>query len=145
MNAKLFEIRVCVYSRNPASLLCFSFSKNLSILDNRKIGLQLDNSSLESCLWIRITLAFFKIVGNIPGEKDKLDIVAKCLHIWYWTRWKISVGILLGPQNLLILKDEIILEISSLFVAAMTKVVVFCWEKTSKGFVRKFDLWLSNW
>ena len=56
-----------------------------------------------------ITLAVFKIVGNIPVEKDKLHIVARCLDIWSWTRYKILVGILLGPQDLLMLRDDITL------------------------------------
>ena len=47
-----------------------------------------------------ITLAVFKIVGNIPVEKDKLHIVARCLDIWSWTRCKILVGILLGSHYL---------------------------------------------
>ena len=29
-----------------------------------------------------ITLAVFKIIGDIPVEKDKLHIVASCLDIW---------------------------------------------------------------
>ena len=68
-----------------------------------------------------ITLAIFKIVGNIPVEKDKLHNVAKCLDIWSWTRCKILVGILLGPQDLLMLSDDITLQISSLFVAVIMK------------------------
>ena len=56
-----------------------------------------------------ITLAVFKIVGNIPVEKDKLHIVARCLDVWSWTRCKILVGILLGPQDLLMLRDDITL------------------------------------
>ena len=101
--------------------MCISFSKILSTLDNREIGLQLDTSSMESFLWKWITLAVFKIVGNIPVEKDKLHIVARCLDIWSWTRCKILVGILLGPQDLLMLRDDITLQISSLFVAVIMK------------------------
>ena len=76
-----------------------------------------------------ITLAVFKIVGNIPVEKDKLHIVARCLDIWSWTRCKILVGILLGPQDLLILRDDIILQISPLFVAVITKKSLFFVDK----------------
>ena len=47
-----------------------------------------------------ISLAVFKIVENIPVEKDKLHIVARCLDIWSWTRCKILVGILLGSHYL---------------------------------------------
>ena len=43
-----------------------------------------------------ITSAVFKIVRNIPVEKDKLHIVARYLDIWSWKRYKIVVGVLLG-------------------------------------------------
>ena len=76
-----------------------------------------------------VTLAVFKIVGNFPLEKDKLHIVARCLDIWSWTRYKILVGILLGLQDLLILKDDIILRVSSLFVAVIMKESLFYVEK----------------
>ena len=66
---------------------------------------------------MRITLAVFKTVRNIPTEKGKLHIVARCLDIWSWTRCKILVGI----QDLLILRDDIVLQISSLFVAVIMK------------------------
>ena len=66
------------------------------------------------------------MVGNIPVEKDKLHRVAKYLDIWSWTRCKILVGILLGPQYILILRDDIILQISSFFVAViMTESLSF--------------------
>ena len=76
-----------------------------------------------------ITLAVFKIVRNIPVEKDKLYIIARCLDIWSWTRCKILVGVLLGPQALLILRDDIILQISSLFVAVIMKELLFFDDK----------------
>ena len=72
-----------------------------------------------------MTLAVFKIVGNIPVEKDKLHIVVRCLDIRSWTRCKILVGILLGPQDLLISRDDIISQLSSLFAAVIIKVIVF--------------------
>ena len=75
---------------------------------------------------MKITLAVFKIVGNrnIPVEKDKLHIVARCLDILSWIRCKILVGILLGPQDLLMLRD-ITLQIFSLFVAVIMKESLF--------------------
>ena len=76
-----------------------------------------------------ISLAIFKIVGNIPVEKDKLIIVARYLDIWSLTRCKILVGILLGPQDLLLLRNDIILQISSLFVAVITKESLFFADK----------------
>ena len=55
-----------------------------------------------------ITLAVFKIVGNVPVEKYKLHTVTRCLDIWSWARLKVLVGMLLGPQDLLILRDDIL-------------------------------------
>ena len=79
---------------------------------------------------MKITLAVFKIVGNrnIPVEKDKLHIVARCLDILSWIRCKILVGILLGPQDLLMLRD-ITLQIFSLFVAVIMKESLFFVDK----------------
>ena len=79
---------------------------------------------------MNITLAVFKIVGNrnIPVEKDKLHIVARCLDILSWIRCKILVGILLGPQDLLMLRD-ITLQIFSLFVAVIMKESLFFVDK----------------
>ena len=77
---------------------------------------------------MRITLAVFKIVGNFPVEKDKLHILARCSDIWSWTRCKILVGILLGPQDLLMLR-YITLQISSLFVAFIMKESLFFADK----------------
>ena len=76
-----------------------------------------------------ITLAVFKIVGNISVEKYKLHIVVRCLDIWSWTRCKILVGILLGPQDLLMLRDDITLQISSLFVVVIMKESLFFVDK----------------
>ena len=72
-----------------------------------------------------ITLAVFEIVGNILVEKDKLHIVARCLDIWSWIRCKILVGILLGPQDLSIFRDDSILQISTMFVAVIMKDSLF--------------------
>ena len=89
------------------------------------------------------------IVENIPVEKDKLHIVARCLDIWPWTRCKILVGILLGPQDLLMLRDNITFQISFWFVAVIMKEpLFFCWQKVFEGFVWKLNFWLtslSNW
>ena len=89
-----------------------------------------------------ITLAVFKIVGNIPVEEDPLVIVARYLNIWSLTRYKILVGILLGPQDLLILRDDIILKISSLFVAVVKKSHCFLLMKNLNGL---FENFIFNW
>ena len=125
---KLFVVKDLSLLRRFNKSAVISFSKILSILENREIGLYVDASSLKSFLWMGITLAAFKLVGNIPVEKDKLLIVARCLDIWPWTRRKILVGILLGPQYLLMLRDDITFQIYSWFVAVIMKEsLFFCW------------------
>ena len=47
-------------------------------------------------------------------------------------RCKILVGILSGPQDLLILRDDIIFQISSLFVAVIMKELFFLYKKLVK-------------
>ena len=74
-------------------------------------------------------MAVLKIVGNIPVEKEKLRIIARCLDIWSWTAGKILVGILLGPQDVLILRDNIISQSSSLFVLFIMKESLFFVDK----------------
>ena len=68
-----------------------------------------------------ITLAVFRIAGKTPVENDKLQIVSRWFDICSWRRCKILVGILLRPQDLLILRDDIILQISCLFVEVILK------------------------
>ena len=58
---------------------------------------------------MEITLAVFKIAGKTPVENDKLQIVARWFDIWSWRKCKTLVGILLGPQDLLLLRDDITL------------------------------------
>ena len=76
-------------------------------------------------------MAVFKIVENIPVEKDKLHIVARCFDIWSWTRCKILVGILLGPQDLLLLRDDI-----------FCKFTLYLWQLMKESF---FLLIKNSW
>ena len=86
-----------------------------------------------------ITLAVFKIVGYIPVEEDPLVIVARYLNIWSLIfKYKNLVGILLGPQDLLILRDDIILKISSLFAAVVKKSHCFLLMKNLNGLCENF-------
>ena len=71
-----------------------------------------------------ITLAVFRIAGKTPVENDKLQIVARWLDIWSCRRCKTLVGMLLGPQDLLVLRDDIILYISSLFVEVIKESLI---------------------
>ena len=72
-----------------------------------------------------ITLTVFKIVGNIPVEKDKLHIDAILLHIvgsWIWCKILVEIQ---ASQDLLMLRGNITLQISSLFVAVIMKEPLF--------------------
>ena len=70
-----------------------------------------------------ITLAVFKIAGNIPVEKDKLHIVSRYLDFDLWQ----DIKILLGP--ILILRDDIFCKFFSLFVAVIMKESLFFDDK----------------
>ena len=101
-----------------------------------------------TCVWsLAIPHQACKILGNIPVEKDKLHTVARCLDIWSWKRHKISVGILLGPQGLLILRD-ILLYYFFFICSSYYESLFFVDKKTSKRFVWKLNFLLnslSNW
>ena len=56
-----------------------------------------------------ITLAVFRKSGKTHVENDKLQIVARWFDIWSRRRCKTFVAILLGPQDLYVLRDDIIL------------------------------------
>ena len=77
-------------------------------------------SSSEFFLWIWITMTIFRKAEKSPVEHNKLQIVAKWLDICYW-RCKTLVGILLGAQDLLVLRDDIIFLIPSLSVEVIIK------------------------
>ena len=82
--------------------------------------MSVDTYNLEFFLWMGIIMAVFKIARKTV-ENDKLQIVARWLDIWSWRRCKTLAGILLGLQDLLILRDDIIFYISSLFVEVIMK------------------------
>ena len=67
-------------------------------------------------------------------------MAARCLDIWSWTKCKILVGILLGPQDLLILRDDITaLQISALFLAIIMKEsLLFVDKKLLKDLFKNF-------
>ena len=67
---------------------------------------------------IGITLAIFKESGKSPVLKDKLNISAMCWDIPFLVSLS---GILLGPVDLLLFKEEIIVSVSALDVEVMTK------------------------
>ena len=95
------------------NLLCINFSSILSTLDRREVDLQLENSSLESFLWIRISFATFSFSGNIPVASDTLKITERCQDISSLGSLRISEVMLFGLTDLLGLKFGIISIISS--------------------------------
>ena len=82
-------------------------------------------------------------------------IVARCLEIWSWMiRCKVLVGIPLGPQDLSMLRDDITLQISSLFVAFIMKESLFFVDKKPLRICLKLNflteqsqllIWKSYW
>ena len=56
-----------------------------------------------------IILAVFRKAGKTPVENDKLQTVARWFDIWSCRRCKTLVTILLGRQDLFVLRGDIIL------------------------------------
>ena len=81
----------------------------------------METTSFESFLWIGITLAIFKESGKTPVMKDNLNICARCWDISFWVSLSILSGILLGPVDLLLFREEIIASISALDVGVVVK------------------------
>ena len=90
------------------SLLCFLLSN-----ERRKIGLQLLQTSLDSLLKIGITLAIFKMLGNTPLWKALLINFAKGAEIITFICFITFASMLSGSVLFLMLRSEIMLNISS--------------------------------
>ena len=73
-------------------------------------------SNLKSILWMGITSAIFKRVGKVPVIKERLSKSASCSKVSFLSTFKILLGILYGPLDLLISREERIILISSLLV-----------------------------
>ena len=69
------------------------------------------HASLESILWIGITLTTFSL--NIPVVNDMFKMIASCSYISSLSSLRIFIGMLFGPADLLGLKFEIIYIMSS--------------------------------
>ena len=63
-----------------------------------------------------ITLAVFSIEGKTPEEKEILNILDSLLEMSFLSNFNISVGILLGPTDLLESNEDMTFSISVLFV-----------------------------
>ena len=57
--------------------------------------------------------ADFKELGKIPVVNDRLKISVRCFKICTWRSFNVLVGILFGRADLPLLREEMILEISS--------------------------------
>ena len=84
---------------------------------------------LESFLWIGITLAVFKRVGKVSVVKERLNKSASCSEISFLRIFKTLLGILYGPVDLLISREERINLISSLLVGERKNVSGFSFER----------------
>ena len=85
---------------------------------------------LESFLWTEITLAVFKRVGKVPVLKERLNKSASCLEILlFLSIFKTLLGILYGPVDLLISREERKNLISSLLVGERKNVSGFSFER----------------
>ena len=70
-------------------------------------------SNLQSFLWIGITLAIFKRAGEMPVVKERLNKSASCSEMSFLSIFKILLGIMYGPVDLLISREQRIILISS--------------------------------
>ena len=76
----------------------------------------MQQSNLEPFLKTGITFAVLSINGKVSEEKEKLNKSASCKEISCFRRIKILFGILKGAQALVILREDMMLAISSLSV-----------------------------
>ena len=72
-----------------------------------------------------ITLAFFKGVGYITEEKERLKISASCIEISFFSNFNILVGILFGPEDLLSLSEDLMEMTSSQSAGIIKKELKF--------------------
>ena len=79
---------------------------------------------LEFFLWTGITLAVFKRVGKVPVVKERLNKSASSSEISFFSIFKTLLGILYGPVDLLISREDRINLISSLLVSERKNVYV---------------------
>ena len=74
------------------------------MLESKEIGLQLLQSNHVSLLKIGTTLANLHIFGNTPVLNDLFIRVDKDIEIVSWISFKIFMGMLFGPELLLLFK-----------------------------------------
>ena len=67
-------------------------------------------------LWIGMTVDILRILGKVPVEKDRLNSFENIIDKSLLRSWRIEVGILLGPEALILLSFDIRREFSALSV-----------------------------
>ena len=93
----------------------------------------MQQSNLEPFLKTGTTLAVLSIDGKEPEEKERLNKSASCKEISCFRRIKILFGILKGPQALLILREDMMLAISSLSVGWINiELLHWCFKYSEK-------------
>ena len=79
----------------------------------------MQKSDLESFLKTGTIFAVLIIDGKEPDEKERLSKSASCMEISFLKRINILFGILNGPLALLMLREDMILALSSLSVQGL--------------------------
>ena len=99
--------------RKEYNLLWTILSNILLTFESKDIALQLETKRGSPLfLEVGITLANFNCVGYIPVENDRLMISCKGCHKLFLINFNTSVGMLFGPDVLLLSKESIINTIS---------------------------------
>lgn len=99
------------------SLLCISFSNILSRFERSDIALLIKTLRFQG--FLRINLSTFHMSGNTSVVKNRLKASAKCAVILLFRGWIIYVGILFRQDDLQLLGEEIIFDISLTAVGAI--------------------------
>ena len=90
-------------------------------------------------LKVGITLANFNCVGCIPVENDRLMISFKGWHILFLINFNTSIGMLFGPDDLLLSKESIINKIAWLSADWNRKKLSFgVFKKLENSFPREW-------
>ena len=93
----------------------------------------MQQSNLEPFLKTDTTLAVWSIDGKEPEKKERLNKSASCIEISCFRRIKILFGILKGREALLILREDMILAISSLSVGWINRELLhWCFKYSEK-------------
>ena len=90
--------------------------------------------------WQKVTLANVNCVGYIPVENDRL-MIDKGWHILFLINFNTSVGMLFGPDDLLLSKESIINQIPWLSADSNRKKLWFgVFKKLENSFPKEWVL-----